>query len=197
MNKILLLAILLGFSIHGFSQDKDSIKVKEVNYKEEPKAGTFQGVKYGVRGGYNISNLDFDGDSNAKNKHRNSIYIGFFANIGLSKTISIVPEIQFSAEGANEEVLNLDYIQAPIFLRFRLSEKIHAGFGPQVGLKVHKYEDGIRNFAYSGVAGVDYKINYALFIDARYTYGISNIFDEKLGITAKNTNIQLGIGYKF
>ncbi|SFZ91478.1 Outer membrane protein beta-barrel domain-containing protein [Flaviramulus basaltis] len=197
MNKILLLAILFGFSLHGFTQDKDSIKVKKTNYKESPKSTTFQGVKYGVRGGYNISNLDFDGASNAENKHRNSIYIGFFANIGLSRTISVVPEIQFSAEGANEEVLNLDYIQAPIFLRFRLSEKIHAGFGPQVGLKVHKYEDGIRNFAYSGVAGIDYKINYAIFLDARYTYGFSNIFDNKLGIKAKNTNLQLGVGYKF
>ncbi|TGV01136.1 porin family protein [Flavivirga rizhaonensis] len=175
MKKILLLAILFSFSIYGFSQD----------------------VKYGVRGGLNISNLDFDNTTGVINKHRNSIYIGFFANIGLSKIISVMPEIQFSAEGAKAEPLHLDYIQAPIFLKFRLSEKIHIGAGPQVGLKVHKEEDGVKNFAYSGVAGIEYKINYAIFADVRYTYGFSNIFDDDLLVEAKNSNIQIGIGYKF
>ncbi len=175
MKKILLLAILFSFSIYGVSQD----------------------IKYGVRGGFNISNLDFDTNTNLVNKHRNSIYIGFFANVGLSKTISIMPEIQFSAEGANAEPLHLDYLQAPIFLKFKLSQKIHIGAGPQVGIKVHKEEDGVKNFAYSGVAGLEYKINYALFADVRYTYGISNIFDNDLGVEAKNSNIQIGIGYKF
>ena len=195
MKKLILFTILLGFFVCGFSQDKNLNDT--IPNTKELKSSTFQGVKYGVRGGYNISNLDFDGEFDAENKHRNSIYIGFFANIGLSKTISLAPEIQFSAEGANEETLHLDYIQAPVFLRFRISEKIHVGFGPQVGLKVHKYEDGIRNFAYSGVAGLEYKINYALFADVRYTYGISNIFDGKIGVEARNTNIQIGVGYKF
>ena len=196
MKKILLFAALLGFSVYGFSQDKvlnDSI----VSIEKEPDGATFQGVKYGVRGGYNISNLDFDGTPTMANKHRNSMYFGAFANIGLSRTVSIVPELQFSAEGANAEVLHLDYIQMPIFLRFRFSEKIHAGIGPQVGLKVHKYEDGMANMAYSALVGVEYKINYAIFADIRYTYGIRNVFDEKVGTSAKNTNIQLGVGYKF
>ncbi|GAA4808837.1 porin family protein [Litoribaculum gwangyangense] len=196
MKRILLLAILFVLSIHGFSQDKESDSIPNLNAINQNNS-TFQGVKYGVRGGYNISNLDFENTPSFPNKHRNSFYFGVFANIGLSKTISVVPELQFSAEGANDENLHLDYIQMPIFLRFRLSEKFHAGLGPQVGLKVHKYEDGIANMAYSALAGVEYKINYAIFVDARYTYGIRNIFDDKLGITARNTNIQLGIGYKF
>ncbi|NMH89491.1 porin family protein [Flavivirga algicola] len=176
MKKILLLAILFSFSIYGVSQD----------------------IKYGVRGGYNISNLDFDTNTTAfVNKHRNSIYLGFFANIGLSKAVALMPEIQFSAEGANAEPLHLDYIQAPIFLKFRLSEKIYLGVGPQVGIKVHKEGDGVKNFAYSGVGGLECKINYALFADVRYTYGFSNIFDDNLGVEAKNSNIQIGIGYKF
>lgn len=174
MKKILL-TILLGISFYGFSQD----------------------VKYGVRGGYNISNLNFDGNPTMANKHRNSIYIGFFGDIRLSKTVSLVPELQFSAEGARLEVWQLDYFQAPIFLKFRLSEKIHFGVGPQVGLKVTKVDDGARNMAYSGVAGLEYKLSYMLFADVRYTYGFSDVFDENLALSAKNTNIQIGVGYKF
>lgn len=197
MKRILLLTILFGFSFYGFSQDTKPDKVKD-SVKAEPKSTAFRGVIYGVRGGFNISNLDFDtAVANQVNKHRNSMFVGFFANIGLSNTVSLMPEIQFSAEGANDEKLHLDYIQAPIFIRFRLSEKIHIGAGPQVSLKVHKVDDGVKTFAYSGVGGIEYKLSHMLFADLRYTYGFSNIFDDHLDVEAKNTNIQIGVGYKF
>ena len=196
MKRIILLALLFVFSFYGFSQEKDSNEEKG-SEQEKSKSSTFQGAKYGVRGGYNISNLNFDNAPTTVNKHRNSIYIGFFADIGLSRGFSIMPEIQFSAEGANAEPLHLDYIQAPILFKFRLSEKLHFGVGPQVGLKVHKYEDGVKNLAYSGVGGIEYKLTHVLFVDVRYIYGISNIFDDYLGVEAKNSNIQIGVGYKF
>lgn len=108
-----------------------------------------------------------------------------------------MPEIQFSPEGAKVEVLNLDYIQAPILIKFRLSEKIKFGLGPQVGLKVHKEGDGAKNFAYSGVAGLEYKLSHLLFADVRYNYGITNAFDDDNSISAKNNCVQIGVGYKF
>jgi len=175
MKKIILLIVLL-VSFFGFSQD----------------------AKYGVRAGYNISNLDFDGTPILKNMHRNGFMIGFFAEYDLSKTILFAPELQFSAEGAKHDALKLDYLQVPALFKFQISNKIALAVGPQVSLKVHKFEDGIKNFAYSGVGGIEYSLSYQLFLDARYTYGFSNIFDENL-IDAKaiNTNIQLGFGFKF
>ncbi|MBU3823085.1 porin family protein [Flavobacteriaceae bacterium XHP0103] len=175
MKKILLLTLLFVFCIAGYSQ-----------------SGTF-----GVRGGYNISNLDFDGTPSMENKHRNSFYIGFFADYRLSNGVSLVPELQFSAEGAKEEKLHLDYIQAPILFKFNLSKRIRFGVGPQMGWKVYKLNDEVRDLAFSGVGGFDFKINEVLFIDARYTYGLTSIFNESYGIEAKNTNIQIGIGYQF
>ncbi len=175
MKKTVLLILLLGFFLKGNSQS----------------------TKYGVRGGMNISNLDFNGSSLADNVHRNGFIIGFFGEYGLSKTVYVMPELQFSAEGAKLEPLQLDYLQMPVFFKFRLSEELNIGAGPQVGLKINKVDDGIRNFAYSGVAGVEVKLNYMLFADARYTYGISNIFDKNLGIKANNSTIQIGVGFKF
>lgn len=176
MKRLLLLVLLLTTTFNGFSQ-----------------SGT-----YGVRGGFTISNLDFDVlPANTVNKHRNSLYIGFFGDYSLSSKISVVPELQFSAEGANDEPLHLDYIQAPIFFKFRVSPRIKLGIAPQIGIKVYKYHDGVREFAYSGVAGAEYKLNEGLFLDARYTFGFSNIFDEDLNIEAKNRTIQIGIGYQF
>ena len=200
MKKLLLLTVLLGFSFHGFSQEKEDVKASEkVNdtLKVEEKWSSASGVKYGIRGGFTISHLDFETVPLNDNKHRNSIYVGFFANIFLSRTLSLMPEIQFSAEGANTEPINLDYIQMPVLFRFRFSEKFHIGLGPQIGLKIPKFEDGMKNLAYSAVMGADYKINYALFVDVRYNYGLRNVFDEDSGNVAKNRNIQIGVGYKF
>ncbi len=200
MKKILLLTVLIGFSFYGFSQDNKSLMDSEKandTTKVKEKWSASSGIKYGVRGGYTISHLDFEDQPIAENKHRNSLYVGFFANIGLSRTLSLMPEIQFSAEGANIEPLHLDYIQMPVLFKFRFSEKFHAGIGPQIGIKVHKKDDGIKNLAYSAVIGADYKITYALFVDVRYNYGIRNVFDDVSGVVAKNRNIQLGVGYKF
>jgi len=200
MKRLLLLTVLLGFSFQGFSQDNNEVKASEKvkdTLDVQEKWSASSGIKYGIRLGYTISHLDFDGTPIMDNKHRNSLYIGFLANIGLSRTLSLVPEIQFSAEGAKAEPIHLDYIQMPILFRFRFSEKFHGGLGPQIGLKVHKTDDGMKNIAYSAVIGADYKINYAIFVDVRYNYGIKNVFDEVSGIVAKNRNIQLGVGYKF
>lgn len=175
MKKILLFTLLLALTIKGFSQ-----------------SGT-----YGIRGGFNISNLNFDEVPTVENKHRNSIYLGVFADFRWTNLVSIVPELQFSAEGANDENLHLDYIQAPILLKFKVSPTVRLAAGPQVSLKSHKNEDGIKNFAYSAVGGAEYKINEMLFVDLRYTYGVSNIFDDDLSVEAKNTNIQIGVGYQF
>ena len=196
MKKILLLAILFSFSTYGFTQDKEVAQVKDT-VKVSPNNSASKGVKYGIRGGLNISNLDFEEMTPFENKHRNSIFIGVFACIDLSKTMSLMPELQFSAVGGKAEPLNLDYIQVPILLRFKLSNKIHAGIGPQFGLKVNKVDDNANNMAYSGVAGLEFRINYALFVDARYTYGFRNVFDDNAGVSAKNRNVQIGIGYKF
>jgi opacity protein-like surface antigen len=175
MKKILLLVLILSTSFYGFSQEG----------------------KFGVRAGLNISNLDFDGISLPDNTHRNGFVIGFFAEYALSNKVSITPELQFSAEGAKPEYLQLDYIQMPILFNFKLSPKMFFNIGPQVGLKINKVDDGIRNFAYSGVGGLSYNVTPMIFVDARYTYGISNIFDEDLGIKAKNSTMQFGVGYKF
>jgi len=175
MKKILLLVLVLSASFYGFSQD----------------------AKFGVRAGINVSNLDFDGTPAADNTHRNGFVIGFFAEYSFSNSVSISPELQFSSEGAKPEPLQLDYIQMPILFNFKLSPKILFNVGPQVGLKISKVDDGIRNFAYSGVGGLSYNVTPMIFIDARYIYGVSNIFDKELGIKAKNSTMQFGVGYKF
>ena len=174
MKKILLFVITCAFSIQGFSQD----------------------TKYGVRAGLNISNLDLRGGT-LERGGRQGLFFGAFGEFTFSKDIAFAPELQFSSEGAKQAKFRLDYLQVPLYFKFRLSEKFHLGAGPQIGIKIHEYEDGIRNFAYSGVGGIEFKISHQLFVDARYTLGLSNVLDDDQPFEAKNSNIQFGFGFKF
>ena len=85
-----------------------------------------------------------------------------------SNLIDIAPEIQFSAEGSKEEELRINYIQLPVLFKFNLSNDFALAVGPQASLKAHEYEDGVKNFTFSGVAGIDYMITDEFFLDFRY-----------------------------
>jgi opacity protein-like surface antigen len=159
--------------------------------------GLSQDISYGIRGAINISNLDFDPDANFENKHRNGFAFGGFVDFGLTEDISVLTELQWSAEGGKDESLRADYIQLPILLRFLVSQRLTLGVGPQIALKTWEDQDAFSTFAFSGVAGLEYMITDELFLDARVSYGFSNVLDQDLTDSkAKNHVIQFGFGIK-
>ncbi len=175
MKTLLTSFILLIVSLQAFSQE----------------------TYYGVRAGVNISNLDFEPDADFSNAHRNGFVFGGFADFGLSESLSLLTELQFSSEGAKAEEFKADYIQMPIMIRFKVGNNLSIGVGPMASLKTWKNEDAFSTFAFSGIAGIEYMITDDLFIDARYSYGITNILDEAIeNLEAKNNNIQVGFGIK-
>ncbi|WP_045473904.1 porin family protein [Winogradskyella sp. PG-2] len=156
-----------------------------------------QEIKYGVRGALNVSNLDFDPDATFSNKHRNGFAFAGFVDFGLTEDVALRTELQWSAEGGKDEAIRADYIQLPILLRISVSDRLSLGAGPQIALKTWKNQDGFSTFAFSGIAGLEYMITDELFVDARLSYGFSNILDKDLtDVTAKNHVMQFGFGIK-
>ncbi len=174
MKKNILLLSLIMCSFSGFSQSL-----------------------FGVRSGINVSNLDFAEDPTVRNIHRNGFFIGFLAEYEISDTFLFSPELQFSAEGAKLEQIRVDYIQAPILFKYFLDEVVAFGVGPLVSIKTHKFEDDLTNIAFSGIGSIEYRLSPEFFVDFRYSYGLTNIFDEEFGVEAKNNNMQFGVGIKF
>ena len=174
MKKLLPILLLLFVTTFGFSQT----------------------VNYGIRAGYNISNLDFSPDPTFNNDHRNGFAFGGFIDYGLAEVTSLYAEIQWSAEGGKGEDIEADYLHLPIMLRLNLGN-LTVGAGPQASLKIWGSNDAFSTFAASGIAGLEYMITDELFLDARFAYTFTNILDEDLStIEAKQTNIQFGIGIK-
>ena len=196
MKPILTTLVFALIAFTGFSQDKtadnSSQKTSVAKQSEfEPE------IKFGVRGGFNISNLDFKPDATFENKHRNNMVFGGFVEFFPKESYSIQTELQYSGEGGGkDESLRVSYIQLPVLFKLRFGPYFSIGAGPQVGVKVWSFDDGFKNFAFSGVAGVEYMISDIVFLDARYTYGITNILDNSSNFEARNSNIQFGIGMK-
>ncbi|WP_299117164.1 porin family protein [uncultured Winogradskyella sp.] len=159
--------------------------------------GSAQEIKYGVRGALNISNLDFDPDSTFENKHRNGFAFAGFVEFGFSEELSLHTELQWSAEGGKDESIRADYLHLPIMLKLSVSDRLSFGAGPQISLKTWKNNDAFSTFAFSGVVGAEYMITSELFVDARFSYGLSNILDEDFtDAEAKNHVMQFGFGIK-
>ena len=167
-------------------------------YAQETEEKTKTDIKphYGARVGYNISNLDFDPAPISDNTHRNGFAFGVFAEYYFSPAVTISPEIMYSAEGGKADELRVDYIHIPIFLNYKFGDNFTVGLGPQASVKVHEFQDGFKNFVFSGVANLRYSLWVDYFIDVRYNYGFMNIIDNEAGLEATNHNIQIGVGIK-
>lgn len=176
MKKILLASVLVCFTTICLAQE----------------------VRYGVRGALNVSNLDFDPDATFENKHRNGFAFAGFVDYGFSEDLALHTELQWSAEGGKDESLRADYIQMPILLKLTTSDRLSFMAGPQVALKTWKDNDGFSTFTFSGVVGAEYMITDELFVDARFSYGVTNILDEDdiPNLEAKNHVMQFGFGIK-
>ncbi|MEH6537438.1 MAG: porin family protein [Psychroserpens sp.] len=176
MKSILLTLLLFTFTTLSFSQE----------------------VSYGVRGGVNISNLDFDPDPTFTNQHRNGFAFGGFVDYGITESFSAYVELQYSGEGAKADEIRADYLQMPILARFSLGDKFTLGVGPMLSLKTWKNQDAFSTFAFSGVGGIEYMINDELFVDARLHYGFGNILNEDTAgnLEAQNTTLQFGFGIR-
>jgi hypothetical protein len=175
MKKYLFLLIFVSFTSIGLSQD----------------------IFYGVRGALNISNLDYKPDADFKNQHRNGFAFAGFVDFEFNDKIGLRTELQWSAEGGKAEQIRADYLHLPILLNVSLSERFSFQVGPQPSLKTWNDYDGFSTFALSGVVGIEFMITDEFFIDARASYGLTNIIDQDLSsFEAKNNVLQFGFGMK-
>lgn len=166
-----------------------------------------QEVKFGAKAGLNIA--DFGGDAETSGS-RTGLHIGGVAEIKLTETFSVQPELVYSMQGAKEEFagveadLKFDYLNIPIMAKYYLMEGLSIEAGPQVGFLMsakaedEDIKDGYKSIDFALNGGVAYDLPMGVFFQARYSAGLSDINDTE-GVDAKITNnvISLSVGYKF
>ena len=176
MKKITLLSSILAFLFCSFS------------YGQE--------ISYGFKLGLNVSQIsDFSFDIvntagntpsqgvTSQDESRIGFAAAFFAEFPLSEKLSFQPEFGYSAQGNKFEGLRYEYLQLPLGLKINLN-KFFLDLGPQVGLKISAFEQSANftSFDFSGFGGVGYQITDNIFVEARYTLGFTEVFEDDASI---------------
>ena len=146
---------------------------------------------------------------------------GLLMEYKFSPKFAIAPEVMFAAQGGKFNVaefnlgdmnLNTDvtyhtnYINVPVMFKYYVSPAFSIDFGPQAGFNVYsKYsikdhdafdiKDGTKSVDFGLGLGGTYNLTDKAFVQARYTLGLTKVFEGDGDV--KNGNIQLAFGMKF
>lgn len=173
-------------------------------------------VQWGFKAGVNFANLsgsDVDGSPDS----RTGFQAGIVAEVPFTERLSIQPELYYSQQGATTKgeimgsqikmKMHLDYIHiAPIF-KYYIIQGLNIQVGPQLGFNVNKDVtvetelgndtssiDDVNDIDLDIVAGVGYKFDMGVFVNARYMHGFSKVSKDN---DVHNSVIQIGVGYMF
>ncbi|QEC51134.1 outer membrane protein with beta-barrel domain [Anseongella ginsenosidimutans] len=179
---------------------------------------------FGVKAGANLANANFDTGSSLSVKPDAIIgfYAGPTARFDVSSRFAIQPELLLSLQGfkwefdfeTGGEDVGFDatfqnlYLNLPVMARFSATEALHLEAGPQVGLLLSskvKNEDVSVDWEENNELdfglniGAGYQLPMGLSVEARYNFGLANIFgdmeDDNTSVT--NRVLSLGLGYTF
>nr|WP_232067359.1 porin family protein [Flavobacterium bizetiae] len=183
-------------------------------------------TEFGIKGGFNMSNLYGSGDDVDDNNVLYGFNAGVYATLPISDFIAIQPEILFTTKGAKLEYNNalvsgdakfkLNYIEVPLLVRVNITKNFNVHAGGYASYLVSSKVKGDGDISFdenvdtddlnkfdAGIAagvGVDFS---PLSIGLRYNYGLTTVGKERTvaGTTytfpdAKNSNLTLYLSYK-
>lgn len=170
------------------------------------------GFRLGVKAGANMNKIS---GQSFKDGYDLSYHVGAFAEIDITKTIGIQPEVlwnQTTTKRANSfdaiyaslpQDVKLQYLAIPVLLRINVTNLVTLNAGPQFGILMNKDDNLITNGQaafksgdFSLVAGAQLNLT-ALRIYGRYNIGLQNVNDVANQEKWKNQQIQLGVGLRF
>ena len=132
---------------------------------------------------------------------------GLFAEYRATDLIGIAPEVVFAAQGgkSGDNTIHVNYVNIPVMLKLYVVPAFSIDLGPQLGINVYsKYTpkggsavdiNYAKDIDFGVGLGATYNIASDVFVQARYTLGVTNAF--KVGHKQKNGNAQIAIGYRF
>ena len=146
---------------------------------------------FGLRAGadFATAKAKFEGYNLSENE--TGFYIGAFTTLNVSESFKLRPEVNYIS------IQDLDQIQVPILAEIGLADKFNALAGPSFGFLLDS-EEGSKSFNFGLDFGLSYDITEQFLVEARYSLGLSNLFDDNYGdATLKLHGLFVGIGYIF
>ena len=161
----------------------------------------------GIKGGYNLAAVSFDGDGETGQRH--SFHIGVYGESFISDSFSIQPELIYSQQGYviknNSETFTqkLNYINLPLMLKAYPSQNFFLEAGPQIGLAISHKEEyqsvftssqeyDPNSFDWGMNFGGGIKTDSGISLGVRYHLGLGDLYDQT---KAQNRVWQFSVGF--
>ncbi len=151
-----------------------------------------QGARLGFKAGLSYSQItgyEFDlfnrvGDTPqpapaSAEEGRYGFAVAFLAEFPINDKISFQPEFAFSSQGNKYEGTRLDNLQLPLGLRINLNQLFLIA-GPQAGIKISDpfQSENYKSIDISAFGAIGYHFNESVFIEARFTRGFLEVFED-------------------
>jgi len=152
---------------------------------------------------------DFNNTSDTK--ARVGMVVGPELEYFMTDRFSLGAGINYAQQGAelkdSEVTYKIDYVNMPIMANFYVVKGLALRAGLQPGFNVNSkieagdvekdLDDAVKGFDFAIPFGLSYEYKHFV-IDARYTFGLTEIFDTKeVDLDSKNLTFQLSLAYKF
>ncbi|MCB5246401.1 MAG: PorT family protein [Candidatus Cloacimonetes bacterium] len=176
---------------------------------------------FGMRGGLNISNREFSGDSNLSTGDRTGFHVGLLAQLRTEANIIIQPELLYTQKGYTydgvlvDHEYNFDYVELPVAIKYDINLKgfhLQPYVAPQAGYAVIAKDiqdnildaldgeadlsDEIKRINYGVDLGLDIMVLDDLLLGARYQIGLADL-DPPIIIPLKDDDIYTHRGWMF
>ncbi|GAP73410.1 porin family protein [Candidatus Symbiothrix dinenymphae] len=166
-----------------------------------------QELKFGVTAGLNLPS--FSGDLGEGMVSTIGFQVGAVADVALTESFSIVPELLFTQKGAAPvmgDAITLGYLQLPINAMYKIAvndnSKVLVFAGPYIGYGITSSDDGAEFGSDKTLNPLDFGLNIgagyqfgSIFAKAQYNIGLTNVANE--GKDGGNSNIAITVGYLF
>ena len=165
-------------------------------------------VQFGVKAGFDMTNF---WGSDTKHGMQPNYQIGALMEYKFNDKFAISPEVVFAAQGGkfNHMTYNVNYINVPVLAKYYVTPAFAIDLGPQLGINVYSKQtldvgstkstidakDNTKAIDFGIGVGGTYNLTEHAFLQARYTFGLTSVYDG--GGDCKNGNIQIAFGWKF
>lgn len=163
---------------------------------------TAQQVRFGVKGGVNISKFTSSNDF-IKFNYRTAYHAGVLAEIALGNRFAIQPEVLYSTQGTKLDIdlklfksdatLKLDYVSVPVMMKLFVAQGLSLEVGPQISFNINSkasYKEVLKEktmdvkkfvepYSLSLCFGGGYEFGNFI-LSARYSLGLNKVTDESL-----------------
>jgi len=211
MKKVI---VITAFVLFGLSMSQAQTQKKS------------QEVKYGLKGGMNISNINATGGDSPNTTSFVNVHIGFFAEVKLNQKVSFQPELIYSFQGAKYDylyddgqnvyptnnTLKFSYLNIPLMFKYYPENKFFLEAGPQIGILTAarvevkipglgsddaNVKDSFKDLDLGLNFGLGYNFSKNVVGNVRYNFGLSNIADTQPGDNSKIMNRVIQISFGY